>query len=155
MKTVNISLTPEQAKYVDKTTKTAGFANRSEFIRAVLRKTMGSPFKEANVIQKPVLTLEDIKKKAVPILKKNGVEFAAIFGSHARGEARPDSDLDILIRFEKGNKKSLLDLIGLENDLKDYLGVKIDLVTEDAVHPYIKDSIKKDLILLYGQGPDL
>ena len=149
MKTINISLTPEQAKYVDKTAKMQGFANRSEFMRAILRKTMSSPFAEAAVIQKAVLTLDEIKKKAVPILKKNDVEFAGIFGSYARGEARPDSDVDFIYRYK--TPKSLLDTIGLKNDLSEAFGLKVDLVSEKAIHPYIRDYAFNDLNILYGQ----
>lgn len=78
------------------------------------------------------------------ILLKNGVQFAGIFGSRARGDNRPDSDLDILIRF-KEDDKSLLDLINIENTLSDKFGIKVDLVTEGSMSPYIKPYILKDL----------
>ena len=163
MKTVNISLTAEQAKFIDKTTKTYDFANRSEFVRALIRlfskdstnlmqKVLKQPFATAAT---KILTLEEIKKKAIPILKKNDVEFAGIFGSYARGEAKPESDVDILIRYNPNDKKTLLDLVGLQDDLKKALRTQADVVTEGAVHPYIKESVKKDLINLYGQGPNL
>lgn len=151
MKTINISLTPEQAKYVDKAAKVHGFANRSEFIRAVLRKTMGSPFKERKVIRKLILTLDQIRQKAIPILKKNDVEFAALFGSFARGQVRPDSDIDILVRYDSGTRKSLFDFVGLQQDLTEAMGIKVDLVSERAVHPYIKENIVKDLNIFYGK----
>ena len=67
-----------------------------------------------------------------------------IFGSRARGDNRPDSDLDILIRF-KEDDKSLLDLINIENTLSDKFGIKVDLVTEGSMSPYIKPYILKDL----------
>lgn len=161
MKTVNINLTSEQAKMVDKTTKTYGFANRSEFVRAVLRliKIDQSLVKKAAIvpfeIPQKTLTLEEIKEKAVPILKKNDVEFAGIFGSYARGDAKPESDIDLLVEFADEAKVSLLDVIGIENELSDLLGKKVQLVTAGGVHPYIKDSIEKDLIVLYGQRPNL
>ncbi len=164
MKTINISITPDQAQFVDKTTKAYGFANRSEFLRAVLRfasktnpellkQVSDAPFAAATV--KPILTLDEIRKIAIPILKKNDVEFAGIFGSYARGEAKPESDIDIVIRYKDDNKKSLLDLIGLQNDLATVIGAKIDLGTEGSIHPYIKESVKKDLKILYGQGTRL
>lgn len=148
MKTVNISLTPDQAKYVDKTAKTYGFANRSEFVRAVLRKTMASPFSE-EVIQKPSFTLDEIKKIIVPILKKNGVGFAGIFGSYARGETKTGSDIDLLYRYH--SPKSLLHTVGLQQELSQILGLKVDLISEKAVHPYIRPQIQNDLKILYGQ----
>ncbi len=78
------------------------------------------------------------------ILLNNGVEFAGIFGSRARGDNKPDSDLDVLVRFKKDDI-SLLGFIHLENILSDKLGVKVDLVTEEALSPYIRDSIIRNL----------
>lgn len=82
--------------------------------------------------------------KIKEILLKNGVQFAGIFGSRARGDNRPDSDLDILIKFKDDNK-SLLDLIHIQNLLSDEFGIKADLVTEDSMSSYIKPYILKDL----------
>ena len=157
MKTVNISLTAEQAKFVDNTTKSYGFANRSEFVRALLRfaaktnpeligQAAETPFTSH---AKPVLTLEQIKKLAIPILKKNDVEFAGIFGSYARGEAKPDSDIDILVRYKE--PKSLLNFVGLKQELSEMLANRVDLVAEKTIKPYVRDEIKKDLSILYGQ----
>ena len=68
-----------------------------------------------------------------------------IFGSVARGEARPDSDLDILVNFT--NTYTLFDLIELEGKLSEALDRKIDLVTEPSLHPSIRPYVEKDLIL--------
>jgi uncharacterized protein len=69
-----------------------------------------------------------------------------VFGSYARGEAKTKSDLDILIDFD--HKINLLELIGLEQELSDKLGVKVDLVTARSIHPKLKKHIYKDLIML-------
>lgn len=53
-----------------------------------------------------------------------------IFGSYARNENKPGSDLDILVSIEYSTRPSLLDIIGIEQDLSDTLGIKVDLVTE-------------------------
>ena len=66
-----------------------------------------------------------------------------IFGSYARHENTPDSDLDILVDFEK--TVNLLDLIGLEQELSDQLGIKVDLVTKKSIHPQLEGYIYKDL----------
>ena len=63
-----------------------------------------------------------------------------IFGSYARNEQTKESDLDILVNF--GETISLLDIIGLEQELSEKLGVKVDLLTERAVHPKIKKYIE-------------
>jgi len=69
-----------------------------------------------------------------------------IFGSYARNEQTKESDLDILVNF--GDTISLLDIIGLEQELSEKLGIKVDLLTERAVHPKIKKYIEEDLIIL-------
>ena len=81
------------------------------------------------------------------ILLQNGVQFAGIFGSRARGDNKSDSDLDILIRFREDNK-SLIDLINIQNLLSDEFGITVDLVTEDGMSPYIKPYILKDLKII-------
>jgi len=65
-----------------------------------------------------------------------------IFGSYARGENKANSDLDILVEF--GERISLLDLIGLEQDLSEILGVKVDLVTERALSKHVRPYVEKD-----------
>jgi predicted nucleotidyltransferase len=62
-----------------------------------------------------------------------------VFGSRARGDARPDSDLDLLVRFEKG--RSLLDLVGTKLALEGLLGVKVDVVSEPGLSRYIRDQV--------------
>jgi uncharacterized protein len=70
---------------------------------------------------------------------------AAIFGSYARGENKSDSDLDILVYLDYSNRISLLDLVGVEQDLSEALGIKVDLVTEKSMSPYILPYVRKDL----------
>ena len=88
--------------------------------------------------------LDQIKNKAVPILKEAGVTHSALFGSYVRGEEREDSDVDMLVEFPKG--KSLLDLVDLEMKLEKVLGKKVDLLTFKSVSPYLKDYIQKEQI---------
>ena len=95
-------------------------------------------------------TIEDIRTKAIPILRANGVEYAALFGSAARGEARGSSDIDMLVRFSQDI--SLLDHIGVAYELADALGRKVDLVTERSLTKLLAPHVKRDLKVLYGQG---
>ena len=62
-----------------------------------------------------------------------------IFGSVARGEERPDSDIDILVKFTQ--PVSLLTLIRMEREMSNLLGRKVDLVTEDGLSPYIREDV--------------
>jgi len=71
-----------------------------------------------------------------------------IFGSYARNEETENSDIDILVKFKKGI--TLLQLIRLENELSEKLGIKVDLVTEGAVtNIKLKKTISQDLEVIY------
>ena len=85
--------------------------------------------------------LENIKKKIRPILKKYGITKAGIFGSSARGESVVN-DLDLLVKIER--KISLLDFIGIQQELEDELGIKVDLVEYEAIKPALKEEILRD-----------
>ncbi len=100
------------------------------------------------------MELDQLKAKIVPVLEANGVEYAAVFGSAARGEDRPDSDVDLLVRFkpEVYRNFSLLDHIRFANNLGDLLGKKVDLITEHTLKEFVVPNVKKDLIVLYGKG---
>jgi uncharacterized protein len=67
-----------------------------------------------------------------------------LFGSAARGEERPDSDIDFLVELEPG--RSLLDVIGLENDLADLFGRKVDVLARQAAKPRVLAGSLKDAI---------
>ena len=88
--------------------------------------------------------IEEIKEKAVPILKAAGARKAALFGSYARGEETPESDIDIIVEMPSGT--SLFDVGGLQYDLQEALGKKVDLSQYVALKPLIKPYIMKDLI---------
>ena|SRR3989344_5288093 len=86
--------------------------------------------------------VQKIAKIVIPILKKNDVVKAGIFGSYARGEAKKRSDVDMLIK-QKG-KKSLLDLVRLERILEEKLKKMVDLLDYDGLSPYLKERILKE-----------
>ncbi len=91
---------------------------------------------------------QEIFKKVVSILVRHRVKKIAIFGSYARDEAKPESDVDILVEFSE--RKSLLDLVGIEQELSETLGVKADLLTEKSISPYLIDRIKSEMKVIYG-----
>jgi len=93
-------------------------------------------------------TLSIDTEKLIDICRENDVSMLAVFGSLARGEATEQSDIDLLVKFSKG--KGLLALVRLERLLSETLGRKVDLLTEAAISPYIRDNILKDLQVLYG-----
>ena len=84
-------------------------------------------------------------------LKNYDPEKVGIFGSYARSEYNSDSDIDILVKFKE--TKSLLELVKIENELSEKLGIKVDLVTEGAIkNMKIKEYINHDMILLIDNG---
>lgn len=88
-------------------------------------------------------------KQIIPLLEKNGVQYAGLFGSRARGEERPDSDIDLLVKFKQ--PIGLFDFAGLQIDLSDILKQKVDLVTEAGLSRHIKPYVMKDLKVFYGE----
>ena len=86
--------------------------------------------------------INKIKNKILPILKKHNVKKAGIFGSYARGEEKKNSDIDILIQPTKD--MSLFDIVGIEIELKNILGKKVDLLTYKSINRYIKKYILND-----------
>ena len=90
---------------------------------------------------------KSLSQKIIRLLAKHKPKKIGIFGSFARNQESPKSDIDILVDFEE--QKSLLDLIEIEMELADALNRKIDLITEASVNPYLKDYILKDLQVIY------
>lgn len=65
----------------------------------------------------------------------------SLFGSHIKGTARPDSDIDLLVEFEPGARISLFDMAGMEIELSDLLGRKVDLRTPGDLSRYFRDEV--------------
>jgi predicted nucleotidyltransferase len=83
-----------------------------------------------------VLNLDLVRQRRTDIERvanQFGARNVRVFGSVARGEAGPRSDLDLLVKFEPG--RSLLDLIAIQQDLTEMLGCKVDVVSEGALKP--------------------
>ena len=81
-----------------------------------------------------------------PELKRRfSVAKIGIFGSFARGEERPDSDVDVLVMFQKG-KKTFDNFIGTKFYLEDLFQRKVDLVTDAALKPLIREPILRDVV---------
>jgi predicted nucleotidyltransferase len=83
----------------------------------------------------------------VRICRAKGAVRVAMFGSLARGDAGPDSDVDLLVRF--GKPIGLLALVRLERELSEALGRDVDLLTEGAVSPYLRERIEREQRVLY------
>ncbi len=98
----------------------------------------------AKIKTKTPKNIQTLTKLILPILKKNDITKAGIFGSYARGEQKKRSDIDILIKFK--GQKSLFDLVHVELELEKKLGRKVDLVTYNSIYHLLKDRILKEEI---------
>jgi predicted nucleotidyltransferase len=96
-----------------------------------------------------MLTQQSIRERRDAILeiaRRYGASDIRIFGSVARGDATDSSDLDLIVRFEPG--RSLLDHGGLIEDLQEFLGVRVDVVSEDGMRERFRSRVTKEAIAL-------
>lgn len=95
-----------------------------------------------------IQTLETVKKTLESSKDQINREFKAkvlgIFGSYVRGDETPESDLDVLVRFREG--ATLFDLVGLADYLEGKLGIKVDVVSERAVRPELKQNLLEEVV---------
>jgi predicted nucleotidyltransferase len=99
------------------------------------------------MIDKQLDTLIESKRNEILALAaRHGARNVRVFGSVARGEAGPESDIDLLVTLEPS--RTLLDQIALWQDLEDLLGRKVDLVTESALHRLIRDQVLEEAVPL-------
>ena len=89
-------------------------------------------------------------KRIISLCAANGIAALRVFGSVARGEDREDSDVDLLVRF--ADRKTLLDLVRIEEEFERALGRKVDLVTEGGLHPRLRDRVFRDAQVLYERA---
>jgi predicted nucleotidyltransferase len=96
------------------------------------------------------MSIQEIKNKIRPILKRHDVKKAAIFGSYARGDQNKKSDVDILVEY-KNDDKSLFDIMDLQADLEKALSKKVDLGEFSAIRPRIKEKILSEQVPVYEE----
>jgi len=90
---------------------------------------------------------EDVFKKLASLLRDRGAVKVAVFGSYVKGKEKPDSDIDVLVEFAE--RKSLLELVRIEREVTEGLGIRVDLLTEKSISPYMIDSIKREMKVIY------
>ena len=86
------------------------------------------------------------RREILCVAARHGAQNVRVFGSVARGAARSDSDLDVLVDFEPG--RSLLDLVGFEDELAQLLGCEVDVVVEGGISPYLEERILGEAVPL-------
>ena len=92
-----------------------------------------------------VYTIDEIRKRIKPVMKKHKINDVYLFGSYSRGEATDHSDVDLFC--DKGDVESLLDLVGFQEELENALNKKVDIVTFGSqMDSYFKEQLDKDKI---------
>jgi predicted nucleotidyltransferase len=91
-------------------------------------------------------TLKLRRNEILGLAKRHGAHDIRVFGSVARGEATDASDLDLLVRLDAG--RSLLDLGGLVMDLRDLLGIKVDVVSEGSLYGRFGQIVRQEAVPL-------
>lgn len=89
--------------------------------------------------------LTRLKARRVELLaaaRRRGAMNVRVFGSVARGEEIPGSDVDLLVDMQAG--RSLLDLAGLQQDFERLLGHRVDVLTEDSISPYLREQVLRE-----------
>jgi predicted nucleotidyltransferase len=101
-----------------------------------------------------ILTKENIKQAVQEYFKDKPVSEVYLFGSYARGDAKEDSDIDLIVEIDDSKRRlSLYDFIGLQLGIENSLNKKIDLVESHLFFPRIKVQTEKEKMILYKKGP--
>jgi hypothetical protein len=90
--------------------------------------------------------LDRHREEILRLAAAHGARNVRLFGSIARGDAAPDSDIDVLVSMEQG--RTLLDLVGLWQDLEGLLGRPVDLLSDGGLSPYLRDRILTEAVAL-------
>lgn len=98
------------------------------------------------------MTRSDITSKVArtaDVIRAEGATALYIYGSRARGDERPDSDLDVFIDFEKDSGFSLIELAGIKLALEEVLGLDVHVTTRGSLHPMLRDTIESEAIRVF------
>lgn len=95
------------------------------------------------------MNTQQIIQQIAEYFKTQPVVKAWLFGSYSRGEERPDSDVDILVRYDENARISLMTITHMMNELKKTINRRVDIVEEDCLLPFAKESVNRDKYLIY------
>ncbi len=86
-------------------------------------------------------------ERLIDVCRTHGTRKVAVFGSFGRGDAGPNSDVDLIVEFT--NPTGLLALVRLERELEEVLGRSVDLLTERAISPHLRERILREQRVIY------
>ena len=93
--------------------------------------------------------LEALQEKLKPLCVQAGVRRLGVFGSTARGDDGPTSDVDLVVTFRE--QVSMFDLMALEERMSNLLDRPVDLATDKGLHPLIRDNVSRELRIIYEE----
>ena len=91
------------------------------------------------------------KEKLIKVLRENHITYAALFGSRAKGEARPDSDYDLLVEFDPKEQVGFFEFSKIERNIERALKTPVDLITTHGSNKRLHEEIDKTRVVLYDQ----
>ena len=93
------------------------------------------------------MSIMEITRKITPVLKEYNVSYAGIFGSVARGDDRPESDVDIVVSVDA--TMGIYKFMELQDRLESAVGREVDLVSKNAIQKYLEPGINRDIVTVY------
>jgi predicted nucleotidyltransferase len=110
-------------------------------------------FTRARPLHRPNPRLPRLTRRTLQRLgRRYGVAGLSLFGSAVRGDFRPDSDVDVLVRYRPDTRRTIASSIGLRDELSEHLGHSVDLVDERSIDPDLRANIARDIVRLYGRS---
>jgi predicted nucleotidyltransferase len=91
----------------------------------------------------------DTLRRSEPALRVRGVCHAALFGSIARGDNRPDSDIDILVEFDPAAGVTVFDYVGIKEFVATLFAEKVDVIDHEALKPHLREASARDAIYAF------
>lgn len=131
---LQIPIDPKLRERAENKANKIGFSSLQEMVRVILVQTL----KQNN-------EMESFSE----LCKRYGMKYLGVFGSVARGDYGPDSDVDLLVKFDSKKQIGMFDLMRIQKELENKFGRKVDLVTK--MNKHVEPYARKDLKTLYAE----
>ncbi len=144
---MDVSLTPELEAFVRRKVAEGLYGSASEVVREALRRQI-----EAEAATPKFAPLTDLTarlRELGPHLRARGVAALYVVGSHARGKARHDSDVDLLIDVDPNSRFNLFHLAAIQHAYAEALGRPTDVLTRGALDPEVLAALERDAVQVF------